>query len=160
MQGECTIVSCYRACVDLAALCLVGGVIKNWYEHAACSGVPTDEFYPTPTKPVPRLKRAPEIIQRICDMCPVTGQCLSWAFRNNEQGIWGGTTEEQRRAIMKSRLRLNCLKCESRTIVRAYRHAICLSCGVSWKEPLKTGCVDAGMPRSMHPTSGVRCLRS
>jgi Transcription factor WhiB len=35
-------------------------------------------------------------------ICPVRDACLSFALQNNERfGVWGGTTEQDRRAIRK-----------------------------------------------------------
>lgn len=110
-----------------------------WVERASCRGIPTDMFYPVYVfhNVRERNPKAPHIIQRICDACPVAGDCLSWALRHHEYGIWGGTTEVQRRNILKSRLRVMCIRCASRTIVRARSYAICLACGLSWNEPVR-----------------------
>jgi WhiB family redox-sensing transcriptional regulator len=40
----------------------------------------------------------------ICDGCPVLTECLSHALDNRiEFGVWGGLTERQRRALLKTR---------------------------------------------------------
>lgn len=112
----------------------------NWTERAACHGLPVDLFFPSygRMKAYTTAKPPPEI-QRICDLCPVAGDCLTWALRNHEIGIWGGTTEGQRVQILKSRLRVTCIRCGSRDIISAPRPdtrlAICFACGLSWKQP-------------------------
>lgn len=40
--------------------------------------------------------------KKICDSCPLKIDCLEYALNNNEVGIWGGTTEEQRSTIRRS----------------------------------------------------------
>jgi WhiB family redox-sensing transcriptional regulator len=41
--------------------------------------------------------------KRICTACPVTGECLEFALATNQEaGIWGGTTEEERRKLRKT----------------------------------------------------------
>lgn len=40
----------------------------------------------------------------ICSSCPVRLACLQHALANKEQGIWGGTTENERTAIKRSRI--------------------------------------------------------
>ena len=35
--------------------------------------------------------------QEVCASCPVRLQCLTFATRTGQRGIWGGLTEEQRR---------------------------------------------------------------
>ncbi|MCB1249144.1 MAG: WhiB family transcriptional regulator [Acidimicrobiales bacterium] len=45
-----------------------------------------------------------EIAKRICETCPVKAQCLEHALVNRiDHGVWGGTSERQRRRILKSR---------------------------------------------------------
>jgi WhiB family redox-sensing transcriptional regulator len=42
----------------------------------------------------------------VCDRCPVAQQCLDWAVAVGQlDGIWGGTTESERRAIRRSATR-------------------------------------------------------
>jgi len=100
----------------------------DWYERAQCSGKRTEDFYPEfTTTPVP-----PDI-QRLCDTCPVQGECLAQALKKGEAGIWGGTTEAQRKAILSRNLRKRCLRCKSPEIYANKRFMVCLSCGVSWR---------------------------
>jgi WhiB family redox-sensing transcriptional regulator len=40
--------------------------------------------------------------QKICYRCPVLSECLIYAFQKDEQfGIWGGMTEQERRNVRK-----------------------------------------------------------
>lgn len=39
--------------------------------------------------------------KQICDSCPLKIDCLEYALKNVEVGIWGGTTEEQRGLIKR-----------------------------------------------------------
>ena len=41
--------------------------------------------------------------QKICKTCPYKTPCLNWAIDNAEMGIWGGTTERERRTLRRSR---------------------------------------------------------
>ena len=38
----------------------------------------------------------------ICAECPYKVRCLTYALKNSEQGIWGGTTERDRRRLLVS----------------------------------------------------------
>jgi hypothetical protein len=38
----------------------------------------------------------------VCKECPYVTRCLTYALLNNEQGIWGGTTEGERRQIKRA----------------------------------------------------------
>jgi hypothetical protein len=60
-----------------------------------CAGVDTDMFFPRERDWVP-----PEI-QLLCDSCPVEKECLSYAVRNDLEGIWGGTSWMQRVQIRR-----------------------------------------------------------
>ena len=42
--------------------------------------------------------------KNVCRRCPVRGECLNWALRNPEAGIWGGLTEEERKPLMRGRV--------------------------------------------------------
>ena len=99
-----------------------------WFEKAKCRGKPTEAFYPEfTTTPVPRE------VQRLCDTCPVQGDCLAYALIKRESGIWGGTTEAQRKAILSKNLRRQCLRCSSAALYRSKRFMVCLFCGMSWR---------------------------
>jgi hypothetical protein len=38
-----------------------------------------------------------ESVLPVCQACPVAKQCLQTAVNTDSEGIWGGTTTEQRR---------------------------------------------------------------
>ena len=49
----------------------------------------------------PALRQVREAI-RICQACPIQVRCLAWALEQGvTDGVWGGTTAEQRRAIRR-----------------------------------------------------------
>lgn len=74
-----------------------------WTADAACKGEPTDLFFP------PRGRgSAYDVAQAkaICAACPVSAECLAYAYRNGERaGIWGGLTPNERRADLRDRRR-------------------------------------------------------
>jgi WhiB family redox-sensing transcriptional regulator len=40
--------------------------------------------------------------KEICAVCPVNPECLEFALATNQEaGVWGGTTEEERRKLRK-----------------------------------------------------------
>lgn len=39
----------------------------------------------------------------LCAQCPVRVKCLMFALEQNDIGIWGGTTERERRSIKRSK---------------------------------------------------------
>lgn len=40
-----------------------------------------------------------DVVPDECGWCPARERCLGWALEREEWGIWGGTTEEQRRQL-------------------------------------------------------------
>lgn len=66
----------------------------NW-TGAACLDTPEIDFFPTRGEPT-----APALA--VCARCPVTRTCLVYALAHHIQcGVWGGTTERQRRALRR-----------------------------------------------------------
>jgi WhiB family transcriptional regulator, redox-sensing transcriptional regulator len=73
---------------------------SNWRYEAACRDADPDLFFPVgPTGPA--LRQVDEA-KRICRNCPVQARCLAWALDHGvTDGVWGGTTEDERRAIRR-----------------------------------------------------------
>lgn len=70
---------------------------EHWTELALCAEVGSDFWYPEKGGSTREPKQ-------ICRSCPVQPECLEYALENCERfGVWGGTTERQRRAILAGR---------------------------------------------------------
>jgi WhiB family transcriptional regulator, redox-sensing transcriptional regulator len=83
------------------------GLRANWRDQAACQHADPDLFFPIATAG-PALDQIDQA-KRICHGCPVRQQCLAWALELRiESGIWGGTTEDERRAISAAAARQRC----------------------------------------------------
>lgn len=68
---------------------------QPWMKSAMCAQTDPDAFFPEASNSV-SITRA----KAICASCPVIGQCLDYALRNNEkEGVWGGTTEKERHRL-------------------------------------------------------------
>lgn len=68
--------------------------LAEWMERGACVGMDTNKFYP-PSETDTRSAYVTEA-KAICKPCPVRTECLNWALRYEEQGLWGGTTQTER----------------------------------------------------------------
>ncbi len=72
-----------------------------WRTLAACRGVATDLFFPAgdvAPEPVAQAERA----KAICAECVVREECLQFALTTRQEfGIWGGTTESERRTLRR-----------------------------------------------------------
>jgi WhiB family redox-sensing transcriptional regulator len=74
----------------------------DWRAAGACLAADPDLFFPlgAGSASVPDTSRA----LRICGECPVKRECLEFAMRTREaEGIWGGTTPEERVRVLRSR---------------------------------------------------------
>jgi len=73
----------------------------NWRDDAACCHTDPELFFPVSTTG-PGLRQIEEA-KRICQGCPARSPCLDWALEHGvAAGIWGGATEEERRAIRRA----------------------------------------------------------
>lgn len=72
-----------------------------WRRFALCRGRGPEQFFPSPGAGVVQSVRASIAM---CKQCPSRVACLNYALDNDEDhGVWGGTTERQRRALKKLR---------------------------------------------------------
>jgi WhiB family redox-sensing transcriptional regulator len=77
---------------------LASGLVTDWKERAACAGYPSNVFFPMGDAHPGLVARA----KAVCRECPVSEECLEFAFETNQvSGIWGGTTEEERRSLRR-----------------------------------------------------------
>jgi WhiB family transcriptional regulator, redox-sensing transcriptional regulator len=80
----------------------------NWRDDAACREADPDLFFPVGTTG-PALRQIGEA-KWICRSCPAQTACLAWAPGHKiTDGVWGGTTEHERRALRRMRQARACL---------------------------------------------------
>lgn len=71
-----------------------------WRAEARCLGSDPDLFFPLGTTGAP-LAQA-EAAKGLCLGCEVRHPCLEYALETNQvTGVWGGTTEDERRALRR-----------------------------------------------------------
>lgn len=81
------------------------GTPMDWRHQAACRDVDPDIFFPVGTTG-PALAQI-EAAKAICESCGVQRECLDWAIDTSQDaGVWGGLTEDERRAVRRSRQRV------------------------------------------------------
>lgn len=68
---------------------------RAWMDHALCKGLNTRVFFVN-TRRQPDLSG---LVMSLCSMCPVQLPCYCYALLRGEQGIWGGSTDEERARI-------------------------------------------------------------
>jgi WhiB family redox-sensing transcriptional regulator len=68
----------------------------EWGQYGACRKAEPDALFVRGA--------AQQIAKQVCVGCPVIAACLADSLDNRtEFGVWGGMTERQRRALLKSR---------------------------------------------------------
>ena len=82
----------------------LAGNNKTWRIQARCLGSDPDLFFPLGGSGEP-LAQA-ETAKHICHECEVRDVCLQYALETNQvTGVWGGTTEEERRSLRRNWVR-------------------------------------------------------
>ncbi len=74
----------------------------DWRDDARCRGTSPELFFPIGTTglAVEQIAAA----KQICCECRCREECLEFALRTNQYtGIWGGASEQERRAIRRRR---------------------------------------------------------
>ncbi len=80
------------------------GSDNSWRSQARCLGTNPELFFPLGGTGRP-LAQA-EMAKAMCLGCPVRQLCLQYALETNQvTGVWGGTTEDERRAIRRKWVR-------------------------------------------------------
>lgn len=66
-----------------------------------CAGTNIDTFFPTGTtgSAAAQIQEA----KSVCRGCPVQTPCLEHALANGEVGVWGGTTDDERRVLRRGK---------------------------------------------------------
>lgn len=92
--------------------------LGDWAELAACAGRGLRDFFPQGDDDLPpshggrRPRRSGEDgwvtrAKAICAQCSVRLDCLDHALAFNEDGVWGGTTYDERKLIRRNRRKLH-----------------------------------------------------
>jgi WhiB family redox-sensing transcriptional regulator len=72
----------------------------EWRRTAACRDTDPDLFFPVGTTG-PAIEQI-ENAKAVCQACDAQGLCLEYALATNQDsGIWGGTSEDERRQLRK-----------------------------------------------------------
>jgi WhiB family redox-sensing transcriptional regulator len=76
----------------------------DWRHHALCRDEDPELFFPIGTAGPAAVQV--EEAKVVCRRCPVVTDCLSWAVETGQDaGVWGGTSEDERRALARRTVR-------------------------------------------------------
>jgi WhiB family redox-sensing transcriptional regulator len=72
-----------------------------WRDQAACKSTAADLFFPTGR--TPGASEQVRAAKSVCRQCEVRATCLLYALETNQDaGIWGGTSEDERRKLRRA----------------------------------------------------------
>ena len=84
----------------LASSLALGNADYSWRREAVCRDTDPELFFPVGTTGQALLQIAKA--KSVCCECPVKLDCLDFALETNQDtGIWGGLSEEERRQIRR-----------------------------------------------------------
>ncbi len=70
---------------------------STWMARGNCAEKPPSLFFPSDGVGV-------DVARKVCVGCPVQETCLEYALEHRiDHGVWGGTSERERRRILRSR---------------------------------------------------------
>lgn len=74
----------------------------TWRDEAACIGMDTRIFFPIGETGTALHQVL--LAKQTCAACPVREECLEFAIATiQNDGVWGGTTEDERRLVKRAR---------------------------------------------------------
>jgi WhiB family redox-sensing transcriptional regulator len=85
----------------LATSAALANADYRWRQHSLCRDTDPDLFFPVGTtgQALVQIDNA----KAVCRQCPVQAECLEYALSTNQDsGIWGGTSEEERRKLRRA----------------------------------------------------------
>ncbi len=76
----------------------------DWRHNALCLDEDPELFFPIGSAG-PAATQV-EQAKLVCRRCPSVEPCLTWAMETGQDsGVWGGTSEDERRALARRRTR-------------------------------------------------------
>ncbi len=76
----------------------------EWVHRARCKDEDPELFFPIGTTGPAAAQT--EAAKAICMQCDVRTECLEWSLATGQEaGVWGGLSEDERRALKRARRR-------------------------------------------------------
>jgi WhiB family redox-sensing transcriptional regulator len=86
----------------LASSLALGAADYSWRDHALCRDTDPELFFPVGTTGMALVQI--DKARQVCGECHVRSECLDFALETNQDsGVWGGLSEEERRVIRRQR---------------------------------------------------------
>ena len=76
----------------------------DWVNYARCRDEDPELFFPVGTTGPAAMQI--DAAKTVCTECSVRMECLEWAMSTGQEaGVWGGLSEDERRALRRARRR-------------------------------------------------------
>ena len=76
------------------------GPLMDWRHQSACRDEDPELFFPVGNTG-PAITQIEEA-KKVCNRCIVKDACLAWALESGQDaGVWGGLSEDERRALKR-----------------------------------------------------------
>jgi WhiB family transcriptional regulator, redox-sensing transcriptional regulator len=131
----------------------ISGEHMRWMDRGRCNGTPNWQSFFADERAQRRGLPAevPPDVMPLCGVCDVRNTCLTWALEHDEEGVWGGTTKQQREAMKRPIVRAKCPACQGRWLFRTGIQQVCGDCGASWAATKIHGNAKAEVVLPEHP---------
>lgn len=63
---------------------------NSWIYEGKCADEDPEMFFS-------KDEQVQKIAKQICETCDVKAECLDFAIKQNQSGVWGGTSDKERR---------------------------------------------------------------
>lgn len=80
----------------------IGIKAPNFDGTQPCRSMQVEMFFPSDRIEEAKMRA---LVQPLCNSCSFKAECLEWALTNREIGIWAGTTDQDRKLILRRRRR-------------------------------------------------------
>ncbi len=107
-------------------------LIPTWRDKAACLDAPAELFFPAGETGAHAVQA--DLAREVCSRCPVQMDCLREALWNAESGVWGGTTDAERKVLKTKLTRTQYVTVEALYEALTVDMPACANCGEHRKE--------------------------
>jgi WhiB family redox-sensing transcriptional regulator len=125
----------------------------SWMSRGACVHADPKLFFPIGAVTGPAAARQAEAAKVVCGTCDVRKNCLSFALETMPEGIWGGTTLDERRAVRRRPSRHYASRQSHGPASAAVTGENATCAGRAGQEPVPTGLQSACATQQTKPAS-------